>query len=80
MLGILVGMDQKDSHVVCLKVTYIPVVAQRLIPMVQTVCRTKEIHQLHVNKAIDVPGVQVVRVTQVDIIPVATQRLSPWSL
>ena len=45
--------------------------------MVQTVRGTIEIPQLLVDKLIEVPGVQVVRVPQVVIIPVATQRLIP---
>ena len=50
MLCILAGMDQMDSYVApklqFVKVVVIPVVSQRLIPMVQPVWRTKEISQL----------------------------------
>ena len=56
------------------QVVVLPVVALWL-PMVQTVRRTIEFHQLHVNKVIDVLVMQFVRVPQVVIIPVATQRL-----
>ena len=42
------------------KVVNIPVVAQRLSPMVQTVLRTIEIPQLLLHKVVDAPGMQVV--------------------
>merc|ERR1712135_84199 len=51
------------------KVVDIPVVAQRQIPMVQTVQKTIEIPQLqYVDKVVDVPVVQVVQVPQVQIV------------
>merc|ERR1711945_20320 len=51
------------------KVVDIPVVAQRQIPMVQTVQKTIEIPQLqYVDKVVDVPVVQVVQVPQVQVV------------
>ena len=58
------------------KVVIIPVVALWL-PMVQTVRRTIVTLQLYVNKVIDAPVMQFVRVPQVVYIPVATWRLIP---
>ena len=49
-----------------------PVVVQRLIPTVQTLCRTRGIAQLLLNTVIDVPVAVVVQDT-----PVGTQRLIP---
>ena len=73
-LGIMAGMNQKDVFALIVD----PVVAQRLFPMVQTVLRTIEIHQLLLNTVIDVPVVQVVQLSEgVDIPPVVTQRVSP---
>merc|ERR1712122_408361 len=47
----------------------IPVVAQRQIPMVQTVQKTIEIPQLqYIDKVVDVPVVQVVQVPQVQVV------------
>ena len=54
-----------------LKVVIIPVVALWL-PLVQTVRRTIETPQLHVNKVIDAPVVQFMRVSQVVHISVVT--------
>ena len=48
------------------KVVYIPVVTQRLIPMVPSVLKTIEISQLQfIDKVVDFPVWQVVRVQQV---------------
>ena len=76
MLGIMASMIQKDCYEATLlqfinEVMNIPVVAQRLLPMVQTVLRTLEIPQLLVDKVVDAP---VLQVSQVYIISVVTQR------
>ena len=47
------------------QVIVVPVVVQRPIPIVQTVCRTIEFPQFFFDKEIDVPVVQVVRFPQV---------------
>ena len=59
------------------KVVDFPVVLQRPIFMVQPVWMTIECPQLLLDTVIDVPVVQVVQVSQVVDIPVATQRLFP---
>merc|ERR1712107_706044 len=47
----------------------IPVVAQRQIPMVQTVQKTIEIPQLqYIDKVVDVPVVQVVQVPRLQVV------------
>merc|ERR1711945_75660 len=47
----------------------IPVVAQRQIPMVQTVQKTIEIPQMqYIDKVVDVPVVQVMQVPQVQVV------------
>ena len=51
----------------------IPVLAQRLLPMVQAVLRTIGIPQLLVDNGVDAPVLPVVQVSQV----VMTQRLIP---
>ena len=56
MLGITDGMDQKGF----IKFVDIPFVAQRQFPMVQTVRRTIDIHQL-LNTVADVPVVRSCR-------------------
>ena len=51
-----------SSASVCEVVQVFPADAQRWLPMVQTVRRTIETPQLHVNKVIDAPVMQFVRV------------------
>ena len=50
------------------KVVYIPVMTQRLIPVVQTVWMTTEIPQLLLDKVVDLPVLLVVRVPQVQVV------------
>ena len=51
------------------KVVDIPVVTQRLIPMVQTVLKTIEIPLLHFfDKVIDDPGLRLVQVSQGQVV------------
>ena len=71
MLGIMAGMIQKDFSVV--KVINIPVVAQRLFHMVQTVLRKTAILQLRVDKMVDV----LVVVVKVNNTPFVAQRPFP---
>ena len=73
MLGIMAGMDQRDFFALFVD----PCRDAEVFLMVQTVRRTIEIPQLHVNKEIDAPVLQFVRVPQVVIFLVATQRLIP---
>ena len=58
----------------------IPVVTQRLFPVVQTVLWAIKIHQLLVDKVVDAPVMQVLQVSQVVIIPVVSLRLIPMVL